>query len=476
MNAASTKADEKKRGTDPTVRLLGLGSTAPLEHRLNSSQISIGSDPQNDFVVTAPTVSRRHALIRHKLGGYTISDLQSTNGTFVNGKRIKSPLPIRPGDEIRLGNAKFAIVGGAGSARMKRRRSTMKRAGALAGIVLFAIAGFLGTQYAMTWNRLIAGASSSPGAGPSESLAKTAISKPRDTIKVAAAVAAEPPIDSNAAKDTSSPIWLKRLNDFRASVKLPPVATDPKMSDGDRKHSTYVVKNAGDVLIHGGDLGASAHTEDRTNQWYTPEGDEAARSSDLADRASLAGSRVPDPQQWAIEGWMVVPFHRLFLLNPGLRTVGFGSDCENNLCVGADPLPRTGIPLRQPILYPPDGASLPSTMRKFDSEWPSPISGCDGYSFPSGLPATLQLGPVVDAQLSAFSFARDDGTKLETCGFDATSYRNPDPEARGRVVDDLHSAGAVVIVPREPLEAGRRYKVAATVNGRDYDWEFAIAR
>lgn len=503
MKAASTNAIAKPNGQYQTARLIGLGPSAPLEYPLQGTQVTIGSDSKNDFIVKAPTVSRTHAMIRRQLGGYTISDLQSTNGTYVNGKRISATAPIRPGDEIRLGSAKFAIVGGAGNAPLKRRRSMIKTVGAIAGIASFAVAGFLGTQYAMTWDRLTSTptqsadtrvpkvAASKPAEEPAKSapqkaVAKTVVSKPRDAVEVAAAApaaAAEPPGDSRSAKDTSSPIWLKRLNDFRNSAKLAPVGIDPKMSDGDRKHSIYIVKNAGDVLLHGGDLGANAHTEDRATSWYTPEGDAAARSSDLADRVSLAGTPVPDPQLWAIEGWMVVPFHRLFLLNPTLRTVGFGAYCENNLCVamldvlhGADPLPRTGIPFRQPILYPPDGATLPASMRKLDGEWPNPVSGCEGYSLPAGLPATVQLGPMVDAQLDAFSFTRDDGAKLESCGYDANSYRNPDPQARDRVNNDLHTSGAVVIVPREQLDAGHRYQVSATVNGRAYDWEFAIAR
>jgi hypothetical protein len=287
---------------------------------------------------------------------------------------------------------------------------------------------------------------------------------------------------ATTAADSVSPKWLKRLNEFRASAKLPPLKSDPALSEGDRKHAIYVVKNNAASLANGGSLGPDVHNEDPTKPWYTPEGAEAARTSDVAMRASAPDRPVPDPQDWAIEGWMVVPFHRLLMLSPLLHRVGFGDDCENGICVamlnvikGADLLPRIGKQLAHPILFPPDGSSIPASMRQLDTEWSSPTSGCDGYAFPTGIPATLQLGPMVDAKLNSFSIARDGGAKLEACGFDANSYRNQNSFDRGRVVDNLRGEGAIVIVPKEPLKAGERYNVVATVNGRNYKWSFAIA-
>ncbi len=50
-------------------------------------------------------VSRRHAMISLQNGSYCIEDLASANGTFVNGRRLppQEPVPIRPGDELKLG-------------------------------------------------------------------------------------------------------------------------------------------------------------------------------------------------------------------------------------------------------------------------------------------------------------------------------------------------------------------------------------
>lgn len=50
-------------------------------------------------------VSRRHARIWHQSDGFVVEDLQSANGTFINGKRIEphSPTAIRAGDELGFG-------------------------------------------------------------------------------------------------------------------------------------------------------------------------------------------------------------------------------------------------------------------------------------------------------------------------------------------------------------------------------------
>jgi DNA-binding winged helix-turn-helix (wHTH) protein len=59
--------------------------------------------------IDASTVSRRHARIVVVCGNATIEDLESTNGTSVNGKRIACPTSLSPGDELALGSEKLQI-------------------------------------------------------------------------------------------------------------------------------------------------------------------------------------------------------------------------------------------------------------------------------------------------------------------------------------------------------------------------------
>jgi pSer/pThr/pTyr-binding forkhead associated (FHA) protein len=54
-------------------------------------------------------ISRRHASLRPVEGGLEISDLQSSNGTFVNGSRINGGHRLAPGDVIRMGDTTFDV-------------------------------------------------------------------------------------------------------------------------------------------------------------------------------------------------------------------------------------------------------------------------------------------------------------------------------------------------------------------------------
>jgi predicted component of type VI protein secretion system len=57
-----------------------------------------------DIVVADPEISRRHAAIRGHRDGIAIEDLGSTNGTFVNDRRIEGLEPLKDGDNVRIGN------------------------------------------------------------------------------------------------------------------------------------------------------------------------------------------------------------------------------------------------------------------------------------------------------------------------------------------------------------------------------------
>src|SRR3954466_16119414 len=59
-------------------------------------------------------ISRVHARVYHDPSGQlTVEDLGSTNGTFVNGKPTSAPPPLRPGDELRVGQTTLGVEGGA---------------------------------------------------------------------------------------------------------------------------------------------------------------------------------------------------------------------------------------------------------------------------------------------------------------------------------------------------------------------------
>ena len=71
----------------------------------------IGRSPECDFIVRDMTVSWRHAELRPAAGHWVLVDLDSKNGTHVNGWRAGAGFTVRAGDWVRFGRARFRITG-----------------------------------------------------------------------------------------------------------------------------------------------------------------------------------------------------------------------------------------------------------------------------------------------------------------------------------------------------------------------------
>jgi pSer/pThr/pTyr-binding forkhead associated (FHA) protein len=63
----------------------------------------MGRSRQCDVMVDDPNVSREHAEIRPRGGSWVLTDLNSTNGSRLNGRRLERSEVLKPGDEIELG-------------------------------------------------------------------------------------------------------------------------------------------------------------------------------------------------------------------------------------------------------------------------------------------------------------------------------------------------------------------------------------
>ena len=83
------------------------GPTAGRRVELDAD-VAVGRQ-DGDLVLEDPEVSRRHAVLRRSGASVVVEDLDSTNGTFVNGERIRSPRTVRPGDELRIGRTTLEI-------------------------------------------------------------------------------------------------------------------------------------------------------------------------------------------------------------------------------------------------------------------------------------------------------------------------------------------------------------------------------
>ncbi|MEK6322069.1 MAG: DUF3616 domain-containing protein [Acidobacteriota bacterium] len=86
-------------------RLIGvLPSGEKLEYAIDKHEVEIGKAPHNHITLIDPTVSNTHAIVIAREAGYTIVDLGSRNGTFVNGERLGSQAhTLRHGDKVQLG-------------------------------------------------------------------------------------------------------------------------------------------------------------------------------------------------------------------------------------------------------------------------------------------------------------------------------------------------------------------------------------
>jgi predicted component of type VI protein secretion system len=71
--------------------------------------VVIGRAAECDIAVTADEISRRHALVKPTPDGLSVEDLGSSNGTFINNKRVQHGF-LNPGDELRLDAVRFIMV------------------------------------------------------------------------------------------------------------------------------------------------------------------------------------------------------------------------------------------------------------------------------------------------------------------------------------------------------------------------------
>ena len=77
------------------------GEVFPLEE----DEVIIGRGEENSIVLNIAEISRKHSVLTRVEEGYIIKDLDSTNGTFVDKKKVGDKYLLKPGDTIMLGDA-----------------------------------------------------------------------------------------------------------------------------------------------------------------------------------------------------------------------------------------------------------------------------------------------------------------------------------------------------------------------------------
>lgn len=97
--------------SEPTYQLvIRRGPQPGYVFQVNAPLMVIGRDPLADIVINDPEISRNHARLTRTPDGYQLQDMGSTNGTFLDGKRLKGePVMVRPGQTIAMGSGILLI-------------------------------------------------------------------------------------------------------------------------------------------------------------------------------------------------------------------------------------------------------------------------------------------------------------------------------------------------------------------------------
>src|SRR5712692_6599062 len=96
---ARKRSDDGEEARMPKLTLV-LDRKPVQVYELEQAVIRIGRGETMDVLIDNVSVSRRHAEIREENGAWLLRDLGSSNGTFLNGQRVSTEQPLRPGDEI----------------------------------------------------------------------------------------------------------------------------------------------------------------------------------------------------------------------------------------------------------------------------------------------------------------------------------------------------------------------------------------
>nr|XP_007146045.1 hypothetical protein PHAVU_006G008100g [Phaseolus vulgaris]ESW18039.1 hypothetical protein PHAVU_006G008100g [Phaseolus vulgaris] len=99
-------------GGDGDTRHIGYKVQMPGAYEIASSEVTVGRVPDKaDLVIPVATVSGVHARIKKKQGNLLVTDLDSTNGTFINDKRLRPGVAatVSPGNSITFGDTHLAM-------------------------------------------------------------------------------------------------------------------------------------------------------------------------------------------------------------------------------------------------------------------------------------------------------------------------------------------------------------------------------
>ena len=111
QNQASAKSPAKTNSANPERLLITAGDKAGYQLRLAGREITIGRAENSDLVIDDEFASTHHARLVKMEDGWVVQDLNSTNGTFLDGKKVTTPVALKLGAEVRIGKTAFELRG-----------------------------------------------------------------------------------------------------------------------------------------------------------------------------------------------------------------------------------------------------------------------------------------------------------------------------------------------------------------------------
>ena len=104
-----TEAEAEIEAGGPSHLYVVTGVSAGSKIPLNKRELFIGRAPSCELIVTDEFASSQHAKVVHIGGDWVIQDLDSTNGTYVDGVRIQTPEVLRMNIPVRVGKTTFEL-------------------------------------------------------------------------------------------------------------------------------------------------------------------------------------------------------------------------------------------------------------------------------------------------------------------------------------------------------------------------------
>ena len=104
-------------GTSPSTKVEGTGAELVIltganelyRVKLRSAGHVVGRSPDADISIDDPYASEFHARVGLSDGKVVVHDLGSTNGTYVNGRRVTSPTTVSRGDTVQIGKTTLEV-------------------------------------------------------------------------------------------------------------------------------------------------------------------------------------------------------------------------------------------------------------------------------------------------------------------------------------------------------------------------------